>query len=235
VPASVTDPRRRALVLRAFRLSGVVPLAAFLVVHAAVDSRAVAGDQAFLRATRWLHGVPALPVVEVVLVLAPLLLHAAVGLWMVAARVPLATPSPYPPPIRAAVRATGVLALAFVAMHLLELRFRASWSQPSGAALLTWMNADLSSMRWGMPLRAVAYLAGSACACFHLAAGLWGFFAATPRGAGRRARRFAAWWSVAVGAILWAVFANAAVYHATGSRLFGRAADGASWSSEPCP
>lgn len=235
MPAPVTAPRRRALLFRAFRLSGVVPLAAFLVVHAFADARALAGQGAFLRAARWLQGFPGLAAVEVVLVLAPLAFHAAVGLWMIAARVPLAPASPYPPAVRVAVRVTGVLAVAFLALHLPGLRFRFGWAQPGGAALLTWLDADLSSMRWGLPLRALAYLVGSACVCFHLAAGLWGFFATTPRGESARSRRLAAWWSAAVGAILWIVFANVVVYHATGSRLFGGPGERASWSAAPCP
>jgi succinate dehydrogenase / fumarate reductase cytochrome b subunit len=213
--------RRRDLVLRAFRLSGVVPLGLFVVVHAALNARALAGDGAFLDATRAFGSGPALVLVETVLVFAPLLFHAAVGLWIMVARVPLAAESPYPPALRMAVRVTGVLAIAFLAMHLPELRFRTLAARPDGAALLATLDADLSTMRYGLPLRGVAYLLGSACVCFHLAAGLWGYFATTPRGQDGRARRFAAWWSVAVGVILWVVFANVAVYHATGARLLG--------------
>ncbi|HEY6459227.1 MAG TPA: hypothetical protein VIY73_03720 [Polyangiaceae bacterium] len=235
MPASVTDPRRRALVFRAFRLTGVVPLAAFLVVHAILNARALAGDAAFLGVTRWLHASPALPVVEVLFVFAPLAVHGAIGLWMTAARVPLDPPAPYPPALRVAMRATGVLAIAFLAMHLPEFRFRAGAAHATPAAIASSLDAHLSSMWHGMPVRGLAYLVGSACVCFHLAAGLWGFFATTPRGAAPRTRRLAAWWSAAVGAILWALFANVVVYHATGARLFGGSGGDGSSSSVPCP
>lgn len=213
--------RRRALVLRAFRLSGVLPLGLFILVHAAANARALAGDGPFLDTVRAFQSIPGLLAFEVVLVFAPLLFHAAVGFWMVLARVPLATPSPYPPALRIAVRVTGILAIAFLAMHLPEFRFRTPGAHPDGAALLTSLDADLSTMRSGLPLRAIGYLVGSALVCFHLGAGLWGYFATTPQGQGGRARRFAAWWSAAVGAILWVLFANVVVYHATGARLLG--------------
>lgn len=234
MPDPAPFQRRRALIRRAFSLSGVLPLGLFVLVHAAANARALAGDGPFLDAVRFFERIPGLPFVEALLVFAPLLFHAGVGLAMVIARIPLATPSPYPPSLRVAVRVTGVLAIAFLAMHLPELRFHAPGARPGGAALLTTLDAHLSSMWHGLPLRAIAYLLGSACVCFHLAAGLWGFFAATPRGEGERTRRRAAWWAAAVGVILWALFADVVVFHATGARLFG-GAPGPALPSTPCP
>jgi succinate dehydrogenase / fumarate reductase cytochrome b subunit len=218
----------------AFSLSGVVPLGAFLVVHLATNTRALAGDEAFARALHFYDRVPALGAVEALLVFAPLLFHAGFGLWLVAARRPLAVPSPYPSSLRVAMRATGVLVVAFLAMHLPELRFGAQGERPPGDVLQTFLAADLSSMRGGLPLRALAYLLGTACVCFHFAVGLWGAFAATRRGEGPVARRRAAWWAAAVGAVTWILFVNVVVYHATGARMFGRSAiDGP--SPGPCP
>ncbi|HEX3346096.1 MAG TPA: hypothetical protein VHS09_16045 [Polyangiaceae bacterium] len=216
--------RRSALLRRAFTFSGVFPLGAFLVVHVIANLRALDGDDAFVRAVRGFARVPLLGLVEAVLVFAPLLFHASFGLWLVVSRRPLRTPSPYPPALRAAVRVTGVLAVAFLVMHLPELRFREPAVRPGGATLLAVLDADLSSMSHGLPWRAVAYLLGSACVCFHFAAGLWGFFAATPRGDAARARRRAGGWAVAVGLTLWVLFADVVVYHATGARLLGGAA-----------
>jgi succinate dehydrogenase / fumarate reductase cytochrome b subunit len=227
----VLDP---AFVRRAFSLTGIVPLGAFVVVHLAANARALAGDEAFARVAHRFEHVPALGLVEAIVVFAPLLFHAGFGLWLVVTRRPLATPSPYPPVLRVAMRVTGVLAVAFLAMHLPELRFRTPTARPAGDALLTMLAADLSSMHAGVPLRAVAYLLGTACVCFHFATGLWGAFAATPRGEARTTRRRAAWWAAAVGTTMWILFANVVVYHATGARLFGHAAPDAT-STEPCP
>ncbi|MGD0529195.1 MAG: hypothetical protein ABSE49_28915, partial [Polyangiaceae bacterium] len=105
--------------------------------------------------------------------------------------------------------------------------------RPGGPALLAALDADLSSMWHGLPWRAVAYLLGAACVCFHFAAGLWAFFAGTPRGEIPRTRRRAAWWAGAVGATLWLLFADVVVFHATGSRLLGGAPE--ETPTFPCP
>jgi succinate dehydrogenase / fumarate reductase, cytochrome b subunit len=212
----------------------VLPLGAFLVVHLATNARALAGDRAFVRAANEYSRVPGLALFEALFVFAPLLFHAGFGLWLVVARRPLAEPSPYPPMVRVAVRVTGVLALAFLAMHLPELRLRSPGARPEGAVLLSVLGADLSSLFYGVPWRGVAYLVGSGCVCFHFAAGLWAFFAGTRQGEPGRARRRAAWWAGAVGLTMWVLFVDVVVYHATGTRLFGGAPP-EDVSSSPCP
>jgi succinate dehydrogenase / fumarate reductase cytochrome b subunit len=235
VPDPAPDNPRRALLLRAFRLSGLFPLPAFLVLHAAVNARALAGDAAFLDASRQLQSIPLLSVAEVVFVLAPLALHAAVGSWILAARIPLPAAPPLPRAVRTATRAAGVAILLFLVLHLSELRFRAGWSHPAPATLLATLDSRLSSMFHGLPLRAVAYLLASACVCFHLAVGFWGAFAGSPRGEAPQARRRAAWWSASVGVILWLLLSDIVVFHATGARLFGSASAEPQDTNAPCP
>jgi succinate dehydrogenase / fumarate reductase cytochrome b subunit len=234
VPDLALVQGRSARLRRAFTFTGVFPLGAFLLVHIVTNMRVLDGDDAFDRVVRAYARIPGLAVIEGLFVFGPLLFHAAFGLWLVVRRLPLRTPSPYPPALRVAMRVTGVLAVAFLAMHLPELRFRDPLARPGGAALLTVLDADLSSMSHGLPWRAVAYLLGSACVCFHFAAGLWGFFAGTPRGENPRTRRRAGWWAIAVGVTLWLLFADVVVYHATGARLLGGAPHDEA-SSAPCP
>jgi succinate dehydrogenase/fumarate reductase cytochrome b subunit (b558 family) len=218
----VPDPARRALLARRlFSLSGVVPLGVFLVVHVATNARALRGDAAFARAIALWHGIPALPVVESLLIFAPLVLHAAVGVWLLATRTPLVPAAPYAHGVRVAVRVTGIVALAFIALHLPELRFRQIGARIDGGVLATLLAADLSSTWHGVPLRGVAYLVGTACVVFHFAAGLWGFVATTRRGQAARARRWTAWGAALLGAAMWAFTANVVVYYATGARVFG--------------
>lgn len=223
------------LVLRLFSLSGVVPLGGFLLVHIAVNARSLSGEAAFARAVRTLHSLPALVLVESLLVFAPLLFHGAVGLWLVATRAPLADRSPSPRALRLAMRATGVVAVAFVAMHLIELRFRSVGARLGGAELSTVLVADLSSTWHGVPWRGVAYLVGTGCIAFHFAAGLWTWFGTRRLGQAGRARRWAGWGAGAIGAGLWVLAANVVVFHATGARLFGGPAEEAGSVREDCP
>ena len=228
VPDPAPSPVRRL-----FSLSGVVPLGAFFVVHAAVNARAVRGDAAFVSAVGALHGIALLPVLEWLFIFAPLALHAGVGVWLVATRRPLADPSPYAPAVRVAVRATGVLALAFLAMHLPELRFRGG-ARLDGGQLETVLAADLSATFHAVPLRGLAYMLGAGCVAFHFAAGLWGFFAAARRGRESPANlRRAAWGAGAVGMAMWMVLVGIVVCHATGARVLGGTAE--PWPTEPCP
>lgn len=219
---------------RLFSLTGVVPLGAFLVVHVVVNARAVRGGQAFADSADALTRIPALPVIELLFVLLPLVLHAAVGLWLVASRQPLTEPSPYPAGVAAAMRVTGLVALAFLAMHLPELRGRGLLRSPTGGELATRLAEDLSSTWHGLPWRAAAYLIASACIVFHFGAGLWGFFARSQRGADPRARRWAALGVATLGAAMWLLLVDAVVFHATGARLVGAPAADTS-EIGPCP
>jgi succinate dehydrogenase/fumarate reductase cytochrome b subunit (b558 family) len=209
------------LLRRLFSLTGVVPLGAFLVLHVVVNARAVRGEQAFARSADLLGRIPALPLVELLFVLLPLALHAAIGLWLVASRQALAEPSPYAAGVATAMRVTGLVALAFLAMHLPELRFRGLLHSPLGGELATRLAADLSSTWHGLPWRGATYLLGSGCIVFHFAAGLWGFFARTRRGSDAAARRWAALGVATVGAAMWLLLVDAVVFHATGARLVG--------------
>ena len=214
-------------------------MAVFLVLHAITNFRAVRGESAFLATVRLYERIPALPLIEALFVFAPLAVHAALGLWSVAARRPLHEASPYSGGVRVAMRATGVLVGVFLAMHLSELRFRTAGVRPSGGELLTMLASDLSATSHGVPWRGIAYLLGTGCATFHLSVGLWGFFATTAAGSMARKRKWAIYCLAAIGAVLWLTFANVVVLHATGARLFGSPEP---WTSpaetierEPCP
>jgi succinate dehydrogenase / fumarate reductase cytochrome b subunit len=235
VPAShAGPPPRGAIARRIFSLSGLLPLGAFLVLHVVVNARAIRGEEAFDAAVGRLQRVPGLRLVEVLLVFAPLVLHAAVGLWLVATRAPLHEPSPYPRPVLFTLRATGVVAIAFLAVHLPAMRVLAPGPRPTGAELTTILSADLSSTWLGVPWIGLLYLVGAAAVTLHFVAGAWGFFARLPRGASPVARRSVAWAAAALGVTIFVLFADVIVLHATGSRLFGSHAP-APPSQEPCP
>jgi hypothetical protein len=137
------------------------------------------------------------------------------------------------------MRATGVATLAFLAMHLPEFRFRLGAAvRPDGHELATILAMDLSSTWKGLPLRGVAYLAGAGCAVFHFAAGMWGAFAGTSRGArSPKGRKWIAWAASVLGAAIWIAFANLVILHATGATLLGNAAqeDSSQDGDHACP
>jgi succinate dehydrogenase / fumarate reductase cytochrome b subunit len=237
VPDLDLDDRARAArrLRRVFSASGVFPLGVFLVVHLVLNAQALRGASAFVTGVRTIDECPLLPLVESVFVFAPLVFHGALGVWLVVSRTALAPPAPYRPAIRIAMRATGLAVVAFLAMHLSELRFHSPGVRLRGDELATLLDADLSSTWRGVPFRGLTYLVGTACVTFHFACGLWGAFATTR--AGRRSpsqRAWAAWGAIAAGAAMWAAFADVVVLHATGAKLFD-GQDPEPAPSEPCP
>jgi succinate dehydrogenase / fumarate reductase cytochrome b subunit len=201
--------------------SGVAPLGAFLLVHVAINLTAIRGAVAFARAVHMVARLPALWLFEGLLVFLPLFFHGGVGLYLALTRTPLAERSPYPSTLRTAMRVTGVVALAFVAMHLPELRFRVRGVHLGAGELETLLTADLSSVSHGFPWRAIGYLVGTGCVTFHFAAGLWACLARGRVGGMEASRRWLAWGAGALGALVWGLLSDVVVFHATGSRLFG--------------
>lgn len=213
---------------RAFSLSGVVPLGAFLIVHLAMNARALFGGWAFARAVDAIERVPGLPLVEAVFVFAPLLFHGALGLWLVVTGQSLA-PSPYPPAMRVAMRATGVGVLLFLALHLPSIRFHVHGTRLAGGELATLLDGELSTTAHGVPWQGLVYLMAVTCVTLHFAAGLWGFYAMTPAGReSERRRRRAAWAALGLAVAMWAAFADVVVLRATGAPVIG-------WDATPAP
>ncbi|MDP9036133.1 MAG: hypothetical protein M3O50_15130 [Myxococcota bacterium] len=226
---------------RLFSLSGIVPLAAFLMLHLYVNSRALAADASFATALRVCDRALFAPYLPWLLVAAPLAFHGFFGLWLVVTSAPAPEPRPYPTGVRVAMRWTGVAALAFVAFHLSSTWSLSSWvvrgrAESDGLQLASRLASELSSTSRSVPWRAVAYLLGSTCATFHFVVGAWGFFAGTRAGEGARARRWAAWLTAVVGIGIAAAYGNVVAYYATGARLFGGArADTATPAECPAP
>jgi succinate dehydrogenase cytochrome b subunit len=207
-----------------------VPLGAFLLIHVAINATVLWGPIPLEQAASALHSLPALWLVEVLFVYAPLAIHTGVGLWLVLVRAQPVSPRPYPRAVRVAVRATGVATAVFVAVHVFEFRFRDLGLRLDGAELQTLLAADLSSTSRGLPWHGAAYLVGTACVSFHFAAGVWGVMAS----AGRSARRWAGPALGALGGLLWMTFVAVVVFHATGARPF-RPLPAEAAAIGPCP
>ena len=216
---------------RTFSLLGILPLGGFLLIHLMINASALNGPDAFRQAVELTHRVPALAVFEWCFVMVPLAIHGMMGLWMTIARRSLAIPRPTSPAIRSAVRATGVLTMAFVVTHLPELGFSWLGIRLGGGELATVLDRDLSSTWLGLPWRGVWYLAGTAAAAFHFVAGAWGLFSSFRPS---RSRTWSRWAIATMGLALWIAAADAIVLRATGSALVGDP-ERRRPSVEPCP
>jgi succinate dehydrogenase / fumarate reductase cytochrome b subunit len=162
-----------------------------------------------------------------VALLAPLLFHAAYGIYLAASprynvrRYPLSGNWTY-----TLQRASGVAVLAFVILHASLF-----WGDESGAAIA----AQLSSTRAGIPWLALVYMLGVAAGTFHLAAGCWTFcirWGLTPS-ARAQAEAGVSFGIIGVALFLWG--ASTVVYLATGWRVVGEAPRNELSICEPTP
>ena len=214
--------RGETLVRKLFALSGVVPLGIFLVLHLWTSAHALVSDASFTGAQRRASSIPGLLVLELCLVFAPLALHAAYGTWLTVTRHALTSPSVYPRGVGTMMRVTGIIALAYVAYHLFELRFATDARGMRTDEIYTVLSARLSSRTLSVPLRAMFYMLGVAAIAFHFAAGLWGHVVARGWARAPRARVSAAIGFGAIGAALFITAADVVTLFATGARLIGR-------------
>jgi len=154
------------LLKRLHSLAGVVPLAGFVVFHLFENSHSVAGQDAFNHVVEFIRSQPYLYFVELGL-LAPLLFHAALGVWLARAakynlgRYPTTQNVSY-----ALQRATGMVLLLFISFHLYTTRFAGIASDQMFQTLRE---------EYSRPLVAAFYVLGILSAAFHLSNGLWGF------------------------------------------------------------
>lgn len=200
---------------RLFSASGVLPLGVFVLIHLAVQARALAGPVAFEKSTLLTSRAPF--ALEVLLVVLPLAFHAAYGAYLAIKRVPLRDPSPYPSALLRAMRVTGLLALAYVAFHVYELGGALS---PSARYAL--VAGKLSTATATFPLRAVLEVCGEGIVLFHFCVGAWGVCVARGWAGSRSARRWSAVAFSAIGAAAFLVAFDTVVLFSTGARLFGR-------------
>jgi succinate dehydrogenase / fumarate reductase cytochrome b subunit len=185
---------RPSLLRRAHALAGLVPVGVFLVAHLTLNASALYGRDAFNDTTAALQSMPLRRLVEA-LVLVPLGLHALGG-------VAIALRGAVDPRHRArrvAQRVTGVVALAFIALHLGQLRV------PAARGALHWQEFyGLLGHTLGAPGMFAAYLLGLTASVLHLANGLWLALDAWGPARSPRAARRATVACAALGLALWA-------------------------------
>lgn len=157
------DDRTYFLLKRLHSLSGVVPIAGFVIFHLFENSQSVAGQEAFNGTVHTLRSLPYLYLLEVGL-LAPIFFHAVLG--MVINRTARHNVLKYG--FRAnwsytLQRFSGTFLLIFIGIHLYHTRFAGI---PSDQMFQYLRDA------YQHPLMGLLYLLGVLSASFHLANGL---------------------------------------------------------------
>lgn len=147
-------------------LSGVVPIAGFLIFHLFENSKSVAGQVAFNETVGTIRSMPYLYFLEIGLI-APIIFHAILGIYI--SRTAKNNVGSYG--FRANwmywfQRASGYILLAFIAFHLYTTRFAGIGSDQMFQYL---------AGEYAKPAIFCFYLLGILCAAFHMANGLWGF------------------------------------------------------------
>jgi succinate dehydrogenase / fumarate reductase cytochrome b subunit len=201
-------------------VTGVLPIGLFMLVELWTNAKAAEGPEAYARALERLQGLPA-PGLWRLLLLATLGLHALYGLYLVIGadynirRYPYSGNWTY-----LMQRASGVLALGFVALHL----WRSSVPALSGGSpheRHAELVSALSSTWHGVPWLAFAYMVGIGACCLHLGCGLKSFAVRW----GLAVQRSARVWAGAAATVLaigsFAVGAHTVLALATGWRIVG--------------
>ncbi|MFO0613260.1 MAG: succinate dehydrogenase cytochrome b558 subunit [Polyangiaceae bacterium] len=230
--------RRRFLMRKLHSLSGVVPLGLFLLVHLFTNARALGGEDSFQHAVADINGLPYLLVIEIALILAPLLFHAGYGVVLaLESRPNVGRYTGNRNWMYTAQRATGVLAFAFIGWHLWQFWFQKVSGKMASEQFYGALCEKLSTPIGGVPLTALGYVFGIGAVVFHFANGLWGFCTSWGITPTRRSQRISATVFGVLGAVVFFLGANTAIYFATGSKIaiFGTPSDSALASVRTCP
>lgn len=155
---------------RLHSLSGVVPLAAFLIQHLIGNSFTILGQEEYDHHVEFLIGLPFVVVIEATTIWAPLAFHAALGIaftfnakW---------NPSEYAYQrnfMYVLQRVTGIVTLIFVIQHLATTRFGLSEAQKHSMfeTMLLYFSDNTFLVLF--------YIVGFVAAAFHMCNGLWSF------------------------------------------------------------
>jgi succinate dehydrogenase/fumarate reductase cytochrome b subunit len=169
-PASAVRPGARRLA-QVHAALGAFPLAAYLLLHVGETWPALAGRAAFSARFAATTTRPWL-VAKTVLVLVPLVLHGALGLVRWARRLRGAADASNPasgyvtPGLRTLQGVTGLLAAAYLAVHLAEFTLPL-WRGVASAQLY-----ETLTLRAGTPLSIAFAAIGLAAVCLHAGQGV---------------------------------------------------------------
>ncbi len=216
------DGSARSFLLRKlFSLTGVVPVGAFVLFHLQANAKALQGREAYGKMLDGIASTPFVTILEVVFIVLPILLHAAIGLKLVLdASYNVNVYGTTRNWMYTLQRAAGVGTIAFIAYHVYEVRWQKLTGAVQGAGLYDLLCRDLSSTMGAVPVVALVYVLGIAAVAFHLANGVWGFLVSWGITVSQRSQRLSGTVLGVLGSVVFLLGANTTVYFATGSKLF---------------
>ncbi|WP_145419483.1 succinate dehydrogenase cytochrome b558 subunit [Planctomycetes bacterium K23_9] len=174
--------RNEFLIRRVHSLLGIVPLGLYMVVHLTTNASFLTGTETFQRAVYLIHSPgELLPVIEWALIFAPLVFHAAIGIWISKTGRDNSQQYKFTSNRRYMLqRVTGVVALVFLFFHILHLHgwFHAEFwidgVRALGFANFRPYNAGSTlAMAMNGYIWPTFYLIGVLSCVYHLANGLW--------------------------------------------------------------
>ena len=198
-------------------LSGVVPVGVFLAVHLWTNATALGGQAGYDRAVAEIQALPGLALIELFGIALPIAYHAVFGVILTLSSRPNVVRYPYSGNwMYVMQRATGVLALAFIALHVWEYRGAKLVGTMGVESFYPALAANLSSTQLGFPWTAAGYVLGIGACALHFSTGLWGFCFSWGLLGSARARRTAATVFAVVGLAVFSAGAATTFHFATG-------------------
>jgi len=214
----------RTFILRKLhQLTGIFPLAIFLLEHFYTNSKALTGAHDFNNAVRDLQSIPYILFVEIGGIFIPLIYHAVYGLVITMEARPNNLAYPYPRNWFYLIqRITGVILFFFIFFHVLNFRFgmipglnRTSVAHAPDQAF------DIVAGEFRIWWIFAIYMIGIAATVWHLANGIWLFLVDWGITIGERAQRVTGYACIAAGVVLLLVGVNAAVAFIRDGGLIG--------------
>ena len=204
----------RTFVLRKLhQLSGIVPLAFFLLEHFYTNSKAIAGAASFNDAVKDLQSIPYILLVETFGIFIPLIYHAVYGLVITWEARPNNLHYPYPRNWFYLIqRITGVILFFFILFHVLNFRFgMIPGLNTTSVAHRPDLAFEIVSREFQMIPIFIIYMIGITATVWHLANGIWLFMVDWGITIGERAQRLTGYACIGFGVVLLLVGINAAI------------------------
>lgn len=193
------------------QLTGIVPLALFVLEHFYTNSKALTGAYEFNKAVSDLQSIPYLIFVEIGGIFIPLIYHAVFGMFITFEMRPNNLHYPYPRNWFYTIqRITGIILFVFITFHVLNFRFGLI---PGLNTLSVATNSnrafDIVSNEFHITWIFAIYVIGVAATVWHLANGIWLFLVDWGITIGAKAQRVTGYACIAFGVVLFAVGLNA--------------------------